>query len=302
MAGKLLGRYLQRSSKGPVRPLSTCLVHLEKEMGDARAGAYSSVNVSISASLDFLEKDRLNGLSPTAVSEGKTIPLLFEALCVMKNQARLPITVMQRLWDLSRDDSNLLADCFADLRIIAQHMDELDKSSEFSEVSISAHDLVIAYTKSMAEQSGREQIWHRKLLNSCIRFATEMNQMDDPLPNTSDVSLQSPRSWWDVENDDYIHRNLAWHLVNGGLVAELCGLVTDMRWTKFRLKNGGLSELENDIDVLLVAFGKGARGRGSAGVPGAHSDSSKCYSLLMGTDQQESSCVRVPNVRSSNTA
>ncbi len=41
---------------------------------------------------------------------------------------------------------------------------------------------------------------------------------------------------------------------NGGLTADLASLVTDIRWTKFRMKEGGLLELENDIDMLLSSL------------------------------------------------
>ncbi len=40
-----------------------------------------------------------------------------------------------------------------------------------------------------------------------------------------------------------------------GLDFELSGLVTDFRWTRFRLMDGGLLEAENDIDMLLAALG-----------------------------------------------
>ncbi len=58
----------------------------------------------------------------------------------------------------------------------------------------------------------------------------------------------------DIEIDGYILHNLAWHISNVGSVAELGGLMTDFGWTKFRVNDGDILELVNDIGKLLAAL------------------------------------------------
>ncbi len=181
---------------------------------------------------------------------------LFEAFCVMKNQGRLPISVLQWLWGLSLDESFLVIEKLSDLSIITQHTEDRNLKFELLDVSISAHDLVLAYSKNLARQSAREGMWHGKVLDSYKCSEPNAEWVDDTEEITSVPFLKSPRPWWDIKSDGYILSNVSRHMSIGGYTAELSGLVTDIRWTKLRFKEGGLLELENDIDMLLSTLGK----------------------------------------------
>ncbi len=250
VAGRLLGRYLQRASNDLQSALRMCLAQLRKdssEIVEKGVGTYSSFYATIRASLEFLEGDRLR-ISDT---RGRTMFQLFEALCVLKNQGHLPISILQRLWGLSFDETFLIIEKLADMSIIALHLGERDPLCELPDVSISAHDLVLAYSNHLARESNSEGMWHMKLLDGykCFDLVSERD-----VQSTGVTFQKSPNPWWDVESDGYIHNNLSRHMTHGGLVAELYGLVSDIRWTKFRVNEGGLLELENDIDMLLLAL------------------------------------------------
>ena len=54
-----------------------------------------------------------------------------------------------------------------------------------------------------------------------------------------------------MAEDDYVHENVAWHLVRAGRHNELRGLLVDARWIKLRLVIGGILSLENDFAELV---------------------------------------------------
>ena len=66
----------------------------------------------------------------------------------------------------------------------------------------------------------------------------------------------SCREWWDSKKmkGKYMMRNLARHLVRGGMWDELFYVLTDVRWTLRRLKEGGLADLRDDFDRMVDAM------------------------------------------------
>jgi WD40 repeat protein len=58
-------------------------------------------------------------------------------------------------------------------------------------------------------------------------------------------------NWWDLpEDESYLWRHLAWHLIQAGRQGELQSLLLDFRWLDAKLRMSGLGALLEDLDGL----------------------------------------------------
>lgn len=65
------------------------------------------------------------------------------------------------------------------------------------------------------------------------------------------VDRKADCGWWHLpDDDDYLRRNLTYHLSVAGATEELSTLVRDLRWIRFRVRLDGPVAAESDVRMV----------------------------------------------------
>lgn len=158
---------------------------------------------------------------------------LYYRLAVAEKQQWMPVHVLRRLWGTSSDiDALQVASSMADLELckISRR-----RCHNIVVAGLTIHDLQHDFCEHMARQKNLLEKAHATLL--------------DGYRPQQDAGIV--RDWWseDFARDDYIHKNLARHLISCGLHEELEGLLLDYRWTQRQTTASGLGLL-GDFSIM----------------------------------------------------
>eukprot|EP00171_Calliarthron_tuberculosum_P006675 IDg6675t1 len=158
-----------------------------KNRVDAELPDYPCLSHVIHASLKHCEQWR------------QDVRKLFEALCVLQRQAKIPVRSLSRLWGAGLEETTDIVEKLEEASLV-----RLEPCGE--ETGLRLHDLVLTLCQGMVDHDERRS-WHRRLCESYSACLPEVG------------------AWWDVEDDRYIMGNLSRHLIESGRVSELHALV-----------------------------------------------------------------------------
>lgn len=127
--------------------------------------------------------------------------------------------------------------------------------NEEEKCKLRIHDLYLDYVRRKAGRTCA--LWNKRLLNghrisdASSADATGNNHVLRMLDYT-------PRAWWiyEIENKEYIRRNVCRHLHNGDLIRELGAVIIDLRWIDVQAHTGGFLGLKNDCNLLNYLLSK----------------------------------------------
>ena len=243
-------------------------------------GYNNTLELAVRASLDQLQSKYEEGLENKDYAQRKDVRKLFEGLSVVKNQAWMPLTMLQNLWELDSEiETEEIAYLFERhglLKVSRRSPSWLKNNSNTQEsIGFMIHDLVLDVCRNRASKHNTIVEWHTRLLNGymkrstcicrrhndreesiaaeCSRWFYVNNMKGDIIDcNRTEADDCGLRPWWciGIRRDDYIHENLARHLVGARKYLELRQLLLDARWTKVRFQIGGILALEGDFSFL----------------------------------------------------
>ncbi len=224
---------------------------LEKKrsiLGDERTMEGMSLNASILLSLEFLQDDFVT----RELNTDHSISDLYTSLCVLQHQARVPLSVLGRLWQLDEDTVMYVVGLFSELSLAT-----LRPACEFSrEAGIVLHDLLLDFCQQQAEERNKTCFWHAQLVDGYVAAPNEQRAKEPNAFSTDTLVSFEPRPWWSLAatEDGYIHGNLSRHLTCACLDIELAALLLDVRWTQLRGRIGGILALKSDFELLEKCF------------------------------------------------
>ncbi len=174
---------------------------------------------------------------------------LYTSLCVVENQARFPVSVLGRLWQLDEHAVIDIVRLFCEMSLAV-----LLQDSEPSGIVL--HDLLLEFCRRRAAESNEISLWHAQLLNGYISASNQPGAEQSMEYVAHSVLSFEPRPWWSfvVPEDGYIHASLSRHLACAGRSMELAALLLDGRWTKLRGRVGGILALKTDFELLEKCF------------------------------------------------
>lgn len=227
---------------------------------DGSAEQHGRLKLMVERSLDVLSRKEFK----------KTFEEMFRSFCVLRKPQRANGHMLQKLWGLSD---------LREARKVAEVLDELslaqitrDHGNVFY---VEVHELIVDIAMAKASEKGKVKACFRTLVDNYISkeyvmgtaaaaHATEGAdtpgvQMGigirsianwakrcfcrDPV-DVKPTSIEEDekyifRSWWDVEDDRYIHDNLCRMLQGAGESDELLWLLERAKWIVKRLQTSG---------------------------------------------------------------
>lgn len=209
---------------------------------------YPNFNKSVASSLDLADR------------KDARCSNLFKRFCVLQKQIRVEMSIIEKIFlKVSQPEVQFIVDIFVDYHLVIREYEQ-------GITKFRIHDLVLDFCTEAARHTCQYELFHRSLLTQFTEVPTEMGTLsvagkideNDIHWVTHGEGVQT-RPWWDVTCTDqqYLFSNLAQHLVEGKLIPELVGLLSDARWTSFRLethwKYGGIVSFISDIDLLITS-------------------------------------------------
>lgn len=185
---------------------------------------------------------------------------LFKRFCVLQKQIRVEMSIIEKIFYMvPQAEVQFIVDMFVDYHLVIREYEQ-------GITKFRLHDLVMDFCAGAARHTCQYELFHRSLLSQFSVVYTEMctlsiagqNDQNDMHWVKNGEGIQA-RPWWDATCTDqqYLFSNLSQHLVEGELMSELAGLLSDARWTSFRLRTnseyGGLVSLTSDIELLLTS-------------------------------------------------
>lgn len=220
-----------------------CRMYAGELAGRKNAGV-GILEKAIDLSLDsiVIEPDARGNMPPYSIQE------MYASLCVLKPGQVVPVQVLGRLWNVSRYHAESVCLLFTSMSLAKMRV---LRGGGGEEGGFYVHDLQLKYCRQLAQKSGQEEEWHRRLLEGHIPRGEKAGPADADVLGLNMLKC-SPRPWWQKElaNKRYIHRNLTYHLRQAGLTLELGATVTDVRWMSARAETGGVSGVRTDLEVL----------------------------------------------------
>ncbi len=235
-------------------------VRLERKnvsLGDEDTIDGTNLNAGILLSLEYLEVEYLKWKTKYSLGFDESVSELYTRLCVLENQAWVPVSVLSRLWQMDEDSAIDIANLFNGMCLATLKIRKPSNGCA-EQTGIILHDLHLDFCRRQARKSRKDAQWHAQLLKGYLAPSTKQISSTSSPNLTQTIISWKPRPWWSdaVPQDGYIHANLARHLSLSGQGEELAALLLDSRWTGLRAKIGGILALEEDFELLDAVFSK----------------------------------------------
>jgi WD40 repeat protein len=187
-------------------------------------------------------------------------PSLYFQLGIFAEDADIPLSLLTLLWGLTAAETRAFCEDLADLSLV--------RAYQRGSATLRLHDVIRDHLRS---------------------------ELGPRLPGTNDALLGAARSllpepaaeWWHLpRTQDYLWRQLSYHLREAGRADELTGLVLNLRWAEEKILYFGLPAYETDLgrvhselaDVLRRALAR--KGHLLGPVEPAHSHADLLVSRL----------------------
>lgn len=204
-------------------------------------GSYSGLARIVQAGYKVLDR------GPAQSSYKYTYREMHRSLCVIKKKQLVPVRMLERLWSVNQHEAKRIAQSLNNVGLV---------NFTLKDPKLGLHDLILDICIDESREKSEYVDWHRRLLNEYV------NPVQRSLGSTSVL----PRQWWHpaLEDDQYIHRRVAQHLVASKHIEELRCLMIDFRWLKRRIDLHDSGGLVDDYDVLIDAMTKASGSSGSS--------------------------------------
>jgi len=172
------------------------------------AGRANAVKATLEVSLDLLKDDE---------------QAHFARLAIFPDDADIPFTTLEKLWDLDDFDTEDIADALNDASLLQNY--------DLGTRTIRLHDVIRQYL--IDQHADHLTAWQGEFVDN----------LDIPIPygRNSDPPLQ----------DDYIWRNLAYHLIHAGRHDTLRALLLDFDFLQAKLNHTDPNALIGDCEMYL---------------------------------------------------
>ena len=208
---------------------------------------------------------------------------MFRSLCVIGKQKWMGMEALCRMWGVNQRYGETVVKQMGRMNLVSRKLETGDtklkrledrvdnvgnrKYDSNREWVIRVHDRMIDVCADLADEKddGGTKKWHKLLLDQYIQKSDRKSIPESESRDKMDIEVEEKkdhqllrnrgecREWWDEKkmNGKYMMANLARHLVGDGMWDELFFLLTDVRWTLRRRKEGGWSALNDDYDRLI---------------------------------------------------
>lgn len=185
---------------------------------------------------------------------GDRAPEQYFELGIFAEDSEIPLAVLSVLWDRSATETRALCEDLADLSLV--------RAYQRGSATLQLHDVIRDHLRS--ELGQRLPAVNSKLLDAARAL------------------LPSPAAeWWQLpRTQDYLWRQLAYHMQAAGWTEDLTRLVLDLRWGEEKIRRLGLPSYESDlervtdpvVDVLRRALARKGHLLGPIEPQHAHAD------------------------------
>ncbi|MEU7800760.1 NB-ARC domain-containing protein [Micromonospora arborensis] len=237
--GAAMGRLIQSAARWPLllSLIGAAVADLVRQGTPAR----DAVNAHLTllqevgpTGLDEMSRDAFHGrlvASTIEASLGRLDPENRQRcleLSIFREDDRIPLAVIRMLWAGSARLSTAASGA------ILSRLSALSLLSVHEGTYLRLHDVVRSYLRrQLADDT--EPTLHAGLL--------EQARADE----------KAEGGWWRLPDDDnYLRRNLTYHLAAAGAAEELSALVQDLRWVRFRVRLDGPVAAESDLRTVPV--------------------------------------------------
>lgn len=189
----------------------------------------------------------------------------YRGLMILRRQGIVPVTVLARVWGISRDEALQMIDAFVNANM-AQRVDR-EMNGETTP-GITLHDLQLDFVQERCTSLKETEKWHLALLRSYVTegsgrspgFSMSKNWRRATLrfrllnkETDANQSFFGRRERWgeDLFSDEYMRNNVSRHLLSAGLPIELYKLLTNPKWAAERLRAHEIVPLEEDFARML---------------------------------------------------
>ena len=226
--------------------------------GESPEDGYSSLDGMLQASLDILESDvRNDGVSSCQVSFRK----IHRSLCVMKKQDRMPLSLLNGLWEMDDDSTEWCAKQMNKVGLV-------DFQFKKNWAGLRMHDLTHDFALEEAKKEEGVVVWCRKLADVWSQGGSLLRITDSRDGEGKDA------------RDEYVFKNIYRVLKDGVCLKELESLFLNARWVKTVIQRRGVWQYEEAVKSLSRYLRQKRRG-GSAGGGTVDEDSIDGMVLMM---------------------
>ncbi len=184
-------------------------------LGAKRDPRGKSLSESILLSLKYLQSEFLKWKASKVVDIERTIRDLCTSLCVLTNQAWIPVSVLGRMWKLDEKLAYDIATLFCEMSPAT--LSSRKAGRDITEKNgLTLHDLHLEFCKQEAESKNAHSAWNSALLSGYLELPSNGIRLEKCALSPSLLVGVTPQPWWsdEIPKDGYIHANLARHFFN----------------------------------------------------------------------------------------
>ncbi len=127
-------------------------------VGKLKTEGGASLNAGIALSLECLEAKFSEYVDEHSVKTDHTVSDLYVSLCVVSDQAWVPVSVLSRMWQLEEDAAEDIAKLFCDMSLAKLELHSLSNESD-GVPGIVVHDLLLDFCRRQAEAGKQGRSW-----------------------------------------------------------------------------------------------------------------------------------------------
>lgn len=171
----------------------------------------------------------------------------------------MPVSILAKMWSMDNDSAKGIAHQFS---LMSLGKISVQKNyGGIQEVGLSIHDLQHDFCRERAQGSCDKKEWHFRLFQGHMpSLSGSIREAVNFILGLKDLLQHISQEWHqeDLCNRDYMFQNLTRHLLESGLILELCSLVLDPKWMYAQMVTGEKSSLKRDISVLETSVSRGS--------------------------------------------
>lgn len=180
-----------------------------------------------------------------------TIFSMFSRMAVLENQMYIDEGTIHAIWggSLDRAGTQVILKNLVNRNLVQRSPSNTEK--------FGLHDLILENCMEKAKNDDNLGQFHRDMLigfhdQFSIGHVNEEVFLHPAMDITRKEVDTQVRNWWKIDNgpNHYLLNNLIRHLVGGERLAEAVSIISDMRWTKLRISNGGRVSFLAECEIV----------------------------------------------------
>lgn len=210
---------------------STGLINVIKSNVDGYSGLFTALCASLEGTGYLAE---IGG-----ICTAERMKESYQGLCVLRKQAWIPQSALSYLWGTMEETVEAMVELMGELSLLNIEYREINGRAV---LGVTLHDLAHEYCLLQSKKWKEVSQWHSRLLD---RYKARCSSLESGQHADDDATR-----WWLLEDDHYLHSNLAHHFAESKRWREFQELILNFRWTCRQLHLSGLPVIADEFQRL----------------------------------------------------